>query len=133
MPRFTKQEEELENHFDKWLYFLKNLEDFESIPDILKEDVFIKGFEIARIANFDEKELSEYEESLKVYRDLKGVIDTSFEEGEKIGFDKGEKVGFDKGKDEKAREVARTMKKEGEPIEKISMYTGLPREEIEAL
>jgi len=33
---------------------------------------------------FDEKELAEYEESLKQYRDLKGVIDTSFEEGEKV-------------------------------------------------
>jgi len=41
---------------------------------------------------FDEKELAEYEESLKQYRDLKGVIDTSFEEGEKVGYEKGEKV-----------------------------------------
>jgi predicted transposase/invertase (TIGR01784 family) len=145
MPRFTKKEEELENHFDKWLYFLKHLEDFESIPDILKEEVFIKGFEIAEIANFDEKELAEYEESLKVYRDLKGVIDTSFKEGEKVGFDKGkregleegfeegEKLGFDKGQDKKAREMAKAMKNEGEPIEKISIYTGLSKEEIEKL
>ena len=145
MPRFTKQEDELENHFDKWLYFLKNLEDFESIPDILKEDVFIKGFEIAEIANFDEKELAEYEESLKVYRDLKGVIDTSFEEGEKVGFDKGkregleegkkegleegEKVGFDKGK----YELAKAMKIKGYPIEDISELTKIPGEEIEKL
>jgi len=141
MPRFTRKEEELENHFDKWLYFLKNLEDFESIPDILKEEVFIKGFEIAEIANFDEKELAEYEESLKVYRDLKGVIDTSFEEGEKVGLEKGEKVGYEKGKKEgieegeenKAREMAAAMKNEGEPIEKISTYTGLSKEEIEKL
>jgi predicted transposase/invertase (TIGR01784 family) len=129
MPRFTKKEDELENHFDKWLYFLKHLESFESIPAILKGDVFLKGFEIAEIANFDEKELAEYEESLKYYRDLKGVIDTSFEEGEKVGYDKGKKVGYDK----KARGIAETMKKEGEPIEKISRYTGLSKEEIEKL
>lgn len=81
------------------------------------------------IANFDEKELAEYEESLKHYRDLKGVIDTSFEEGEKMGYEKGEKVGYDK----KAREMAKTMKNEGEPIEKISRYTNLSKEEIEKL
>lgn len=133
MPRFTKKESELENHFDKWLYFLKNLESIESIPEILNEQVFLKGFEIAQIANFDEKELSEYEESLKVYRDLKGVIDTSFEEGEKIGYDKGEKVGYDKGKDEKAKQMAKVMKNEGEPLEKISNYTGLSQEEINKL
>jgi predicted transposase/invertase (TIGR01784 family) len=137
MPRFTKEEAQLENHFDKWLYFLKHLEDFESIPDILKEDVFMKGFEIAEIANFNEKELAEYEESLKAYRDLKGVIDTSFEEGEKVGLEKGEKVGLEKGEkigfDKGIREMAKTMKKEGEPIEKISRYTGLSKQEIEKL
>jgi predicted transposase/invertase (TIGR01784 family) len=125
MPRFTKEEGQLENHFDKWLYFLKHLESIESIPDILNEQVFLKGFEIARIANFDEKELTEYEESLKIYRDLKGVIDTSFEEGEKVGYDKG--------KDEKARQIAKVMKNEGETIEKIAGFTGLSREEIDKL
>jgi predicted transposase/invertase (TIGR01784 family) len=125
MPRFTKKEEELENHFDKWLYFLKHLENFESIPAILKEEVFLKGFEIAEIANFDEKELADYEESLKYYRDLKGVIDNSFEEGEKVGYDKG--------KDEKAREMAKAMKIKGYPLEEISELTKIPKEEIEKL
>jgi hypothetical protein len=64
---------------------------------------------------FDEKQLSEYEESLKHYRDLKAAMDTSFEDGE----------------EKKAKEIAAAMKKEGEPIEKISKYTGLPKEEIE--
>ena len=141
MPRFTKKEEELENHFDKWLYFLKHLEDIDAIPEILKEDVFLKGFEIARIANFDEKELSDYEASLKNYRDLKGVIDTAFEEGGKIGFeegfDKGEKVGLEKGEkigiDKMVRQIAVVMKKQGESLEKISNYTGLSTEDIEKL
>lgn len=125
MPRFTKTENELENHFDKWLYFLKHLETFESIPDILKEDVFIKGFEIAEISHFNKKELAEYEESLKHYRDLKGVIDTSFEEGEKLGYEKG--------KDEMAREMAKTMKTKGYSMEEISELTKLPKDEIEKL
>ncbi len=117
MPRFTKKEDELENHFDKWLYFLKHLEDFENIPGILKEEVFIKAFEIAEIANFDEKQLAEYEESLKLYRDLKGAMDTSFEDGE----------------DKKVKDIAKAMKKDGLPTEKISKYTELSEEEIEKL
>jgi len=125
MPRFTKEEHELGNHFDKWLYFLKHLEDFEKIPEILKDDVFIKAFETAEIANFDEKQLAEYEESLKLYRDFKGVIDTSFEEGEKVGIEKG--------KNERDKEIAKRMKEKGESIEKISEYTGLSKEEIEEL
>jgi len=117
MPRFKKEEHQLETHFDKWLYFLKNLETFENIPEILNEEVFLQGFEIAEIANFDERQMAEYEESLKVYRDLKGVIDTSFEEG----------------KTEGRIEIARDMKKSGEPMDKISKYTGLSVEEIDKL
>ena len=153
MPRFTRQEHELGDHFDKWLYFLKHLEDFENIPGILKEDVFIKAFEVAEIANFDERQMAEYEESLKHYRDLKGVIDTSFEEGEKLGIEKGKKLGIEKGEklgiekgkklgiekgkkegeENKAKEMAEKMKQKGEPTEKISEYTGLSKEEIEKL
>nr|VFK51567.1 MAG: PD-(D/E)XK nuclease family transposase [Candidatus Kentron sp. TC] len=43
MPLFTKQERELETHFDKWLYFLKNLENFGHIPAILDEPSVPKG------------------------------------------------------------------------------------------
>ncbi len=123
MPRFTRKEDELESHFDKWLYFLKHLEDFESIPEILKEEVFLKGFEIAAIANFNEKEMAEYERSLMLYRDLKGVVDTSFEEGEKVGVEKGKK--------ERDKEIAKKMKKDGLPIDMILKYTALTKEEIE--
>jgi predicted transposase/invertase (TIGR01784 family) len=133
MPRFTKTEQELQSHKEKWLYFLKNLEDFEDIPDILKEDVFIKGFEIAEIANFDARQLAEYEESLKVYRDLKGVVDTSFEEGLMIGEEKGLEKGREEGKKEEKIEIARMMKKKEYPLKEISALTGLSPEEIEKL
>lgn len=117
MPRFVKEENELETHFDKWLYFLKHLEDFENIPGILNEEVFVKAFEIAKIANFDKKELDQYENSLKYYRDLKGVIDTSFYDGRKS----------------REIEIARQSLKEGLSIELISKLTGLSKDEIEKL
>ena len=118
MPRFTKKEHELETHFDKWLYFLKHLEDFENIPGILNEKIFEKAFHVAEIANFTPQQLSQYEESLKTYRDLKGVVDTSYEEGKIEGLIEG-KI-----------KIALKMKKMGEPAEKISEYTGLSIEEI---
>ena len=133
MPRFNKREEELQSHQEKWLYFLKNLEDFEDIPDILKEDVFIKGFEIAEIANFDARQLAEYEESLKVYRDLKGVVDTSFEEGLIIGEEKGLEKGREEGKKEEKVEIARVMKTKKYTVKEISELTGFTPEEIEKL
>jgi hypothetical protein len=35
MPRFKKKFDELNTHFDKWLYFIKNLENFERIPQLI--------------------------------------------------------------------------------------------------
>jgi hypothetical protein len=101
MPRFTKTESELKTHFDKWLYFLKHLEDFNDIPDILNENIFIECFRKAEIANYNQKERDQYDASLKVYRDLKAVVDTSFHDGIKkgidIGIEKGIDIGIEKG------------------------------------
>ncbi|MBI3650785.1 MAG: PD-(D/E)XK nuclease family transposase [Acidobacteria bacterium] len=99
MPKFKKTAAELETHLDKWLYFIKNLEDFQSIPRVLQEDLFRRGFMRAEIANYNRKERSEYERSLKVYRDLKNVLDTAFDEGE----EKGEVQGRQKEKVERIK------------------------------
>ncbi|MCO6488922.1 MAG: PD-(D/E)XK nuclease family transposase [Phaeodactylibacter sp.] len=48
-------------------------------------ELFQKLFEAAEIARFDPEEKAKYEESLKYYRDLKNVVDTSFEEGKEEG------------------------------------------------
>ena len=89
LPKYNKKESELETHFDKWLYFLKNLESFDKIPDILKEDIFEEAFKVAEIANFTPEEISEYEESLKIYRDNINVIETAKEEGSEEGREEG--------------------------------------------
>jgi len=121
MPRFQKEEHQLENRFDKWLYFLKYLEDFDHIPAIFEEEVFLKGFEIARIANYNEKEMAEYENSLKYYRDLKGVVDNSYEEG------------LEEGKEVNQLAVIKNSLKEGLDIDLISRITGVPVEEIKRI
>jgi hypothetical protein len=85
--------------FDKWLYFLKNLENFNDIPSILNEEVFLDGFRKAEMANFNALERDTYDLSLKRYRDLKGVIDTSFNDEEQIGFERGQQIGQRKKED----------------------------------
>ena len=82
MPNFNnKKEEELESNFDKWMYVLRQLPNLEKRPKALQERVFQKLFDTAETARFTPDERAGYEESLKHYRDLKNVLDTSFEEG----------------------------------------------------
>ena len=56
---------------------------------------------------------------------LKSLITEATEEGEKIGEAKGEK--------QKAIKMAKKMLKTGESIEKIVIYTELPKKEIERI
>ena len=118
IPKFLKRENELETHFDEWLYVLKNLEHLTKKPLTINEKIFERVFRVAEIANYSEDEYVEYEESLKVYRDLKNSINTAFDEGELRGR-REEKLG-----------IAFEMLKDGMEIEKIVKFTKLPEKEV---
>jgi predicted transposase/invertase (TIGR01784 family) len=129
MDRFDKTLEQLETRHEKWMYFLKHLETFDPLPEILKEPVFEKSLKIAEIAGFDERERDRYEASLKTYRDMKNVIDTSYDDGIADGMIKG-KI---EGKSERNIEIAKTMKMKGFSHEDISEITGLSIDELKRL
>jgi predicted transposase/invertase (TIGR01784 family) len=90
MPAFNKTESELNGHFDKWAYFLKNLEKFEDIPQILNEPIFTQAFQTAKVANFTKKEREDYEKSRLSYIGIKQVTSTAEAEGVQKGEDKKE-------------------------------------------
>jgi len=83
MPNFTKTEDELETHLEKWFYLLKNLHKFDNIPAKLQEKIFKKAFKIAEIAKYTAEERQKYIDSLKHYLDLKNSVDTAKNEGKK--------------------------------------------------
>lgn len=74
-------------------------------------------------------EFSEYERSLKAYRDLKNSLDTAKEDGREEGI----VIGREQGRAEALVEMARTMKADGLAPQAIANYTGLSVEEIERL
>jgi predicted transposase/invertase (TIGR01784 family) len=125
MPLFNKQEHELKTRSDKWLYFLKNLENFDHIPAILNEPIFQKAFDILEEAHLTREQLEQYQKSLLTYWELKGVVDTARDEGKAEG--KAE------GKIEERLEIAQKLKREGLSLEMIGKVTGLSLKEIEQL
>ncbi len=117
MPNFKKTEDDLKTRLDKWLYFIKYLEDFQSIPTIFSDEVFTQAFEKAELAKYGQAELDSYENSLKIYRDLKGVIETAFDEGKLEG----------------KLEVVKSAKQMGLSTAEIMKLTGLSESEIDKL
>ena len=121
MPKFNKTEEQLVTMFDKWMFVLRNLSRLMERPAALQERIFTKLFEQAEIARFTPLDAREYEESVKVYRDLTNVVNTA------------ERKGREEGREEERRENARKMKLLGVSSDIIHSVTGLTSEEIKAL
>ena len=121
MPKFNKEEHELETMFDKWMFVLRNLGNLMERPIALQERVFNRLFEAAEIARFNRRELVEYEDSLKAFRDWYSVIKTTLNKGRA------------EGRAEEKAAIARQMKANNLPTEVIAKYTGLSPEEISKL
>ena len=143
---------ELKDLFEKWMYVLKNLPRLQRIPEKLQEKIFQKLFKTASLSQLTSAERDKYEDSLKIYRDSKNVVDTAEEEEEEgeakgrkegkqegvaIGLEQGLEQGLAKGLEQgqnKARnENALMMLKAGLPEEDISAYSGLSYAEIQEL
>ena len=129
---------------DQWIYFLKNSE----IKDEFNARGLAEAREKLKEINLPEEELSTYRRYLEQLRFEASVAQTirfDIEYAERKGEEKGKEEGREEGRAEgraegrtegekkKAVEMAKVMKKEGEPVEKISKYTALSKEEIEKL
>lgn len=91
------------------------------------------------------QERQDYEDSLKVYRDLKNVLDTAelrglqkgmekgMEKGMQKGMEKGMKKGRAEGLLEGKKTIARNLKAIGLSPEQIAKVSGMTEEEVDAL
>ena len=102
-------------------FMIKNLHKLNRIPEKLKEEIFIKFFQIAEISRLGESEYREYEASLNAYRDIKNSVDWA------------EEKGIEKGRKEGKEEIVLKMIETGMDNENINKLTGLPILEIEEL
>ena len=108
-----------------WLFVLRNLSSLLERPRALQNRVFDHLFETAEIAKFSRKELGEYWESLKNFRDWYSVMKTQL--------DKGREEGREEGRREAQLMNARKMKEDGMSIGLIAKYSGLFEYELKEL
>jgi predicted transposase/invertase (TIGR01784 family) len=95
LPKFTKTIDQLESHFDRWLFLLRHLADLTDRPESLQEGIFPDLFEAAEIANFSSTEQESYQNSLKYYRDMNNVVDTARQGGRQEGKQEGIQEGIE--------------------------------------
>jgi predicted transposase/invertase (TIGR01784 family) len=133
MPNFVKTQKQLKSRLDKWLFFIKNLEDLKRILTIFQDKIFTTAFEKAELANLRVADLNAYEMNLKVYRDYKNTVDYAYDEGRTEGHLQGEMKGIQKGMQKGILKTAKELKRLGVSPEIISKSTGLSKAAIRKL
>ena len=152
-PYFLKELAECKTLYEKLIYALKNMNNWNRMPDALKEQVFKHLDQLAAVANLSEENRIAYDKAVDRYQ-VSQIVEEDVrreatEEGLKKGMEKGIKEGIKKGKKEGIKEGmekgikegikknqienAIEMKNDGMPFSNIAKYTGLSIKDIEQL
>lgn len=121
LPKFQKPLSALKTQFDKWIYLFRHLPDLNDLPPLLQSNIFEQLFSVAEIATLSRDEQESYQRSLKYYRDLTNVIDSSRQAGVEEGIAQG------------ILQVARKMQEAGMDVQQIIQLTGLSPTDLETL
>ena len=133
IAKFDKTVDQLSTTFEKWLYVLKNLSRLDNQPQSLRDKVFDRLFTQAEIAKFNPRELREYEDSRKAYRDLKNCLDTAMREGIEKGRTEGRAEGIAEGRAEGIAIAVKAMYSNGMNVDTIAATMNMSTENVKEI
>ena len=113
MPRFTKEANECENDFERWLYLIKNMKMLKRMPFKAQRAVWDKLLEVADVASLNKDEKALYDRALKNYRDYHSIMETAQMDGHKAGWKEGHEAGLKEGRKAGHKEGREEGHKEG--------------------
>ena len=120
-PYFNKELAECETLYEKLMYALKNMNDWNRMPDALKEQVFKYLDQLAAVANLSEENRIAYDKAVDRYR-VSRIVEEDIR-----------REATEEGREEERLSNALKMKAKGLDYETISDITGLSIQEIEKL
>ncbi len=147
LPKFDKKLNELKSVLDKWIYFIKNANDLEMIPEEYEKiDEFKDAFFIASRTNWNKKEIEVYDYmALKRFDEINALNtatrkakEEGLREGREEGLEEGRKEGRKEGREEGREEgikegkilIAKNAISQGLDDDTIVLITGLSKDEI---
>ncbi len=133
LPFFKKKQHQLKTQFDKWCFFLKNLENLDAIPNILNEPIFMKAFSVATVANMSANEYILYQISKSKKYDMELIADEAEERGIAIGMEKGMEKGMERGMEKVQADHVLSLYMKNFPAVEISNLLNMPFERVVAI
>ncbi|MEM7531437.1 MAG: PD-(D/E)XK nuclease family transposase [Chloroflexota bacterium] len=136
---------EVKDALDEWIYFFKHSEILDEFKSAHIEAARDK-LRVMKMTPDEKKAYERFWSSRAIYRDeiesakndgrAEGLEEgraEGLEEGRAEGLEEGRAEGLEEGQLKNQQEVARQMLMHGEPLDKISLYSGLSEDEIHSL
>lgn len=134
LPKFNKELKDIKTLMEKWVYFLKNAENLEVIPENI-EDIGLKSaYEEANIQTWTQAELDAYDYAFMREEDERARMDKALQKGFEQGREQGIEQGIEQGR-EQGIELAKAalvieMFNDGLSVERIAKITKLEQNNI---
>lgn len=125
LPKFNKTAQELTTIVDQWVFFIKNAENLEVIPDNIKDEGLRFAYQDADKHNWTKEELEAYDYVLMREQDDRGRLTLATKRATEKATEKATKTTL--------QVVAKKMLRLGFSLTDIVESTGLTIEEIHAL
>lgn len=121
LPKFNKKESELASIIDQWVYFIKNAENLDVIPESVKDEGLKNAYEDANKHNWTKAELDAYDYVLMREQDDRGRWSLAT------------RLALGKNTEDVSKSIALNFLKSGIPPEIVAQNTGLSIDEVMAL
>lgn len=82
LPKFNKELKDLETLTEKWVYFIKNAESLEVIPNNINDEGLKSAYEEANIQTWTQEELDAYDYAFMREEDERARLDKAEQKGE---------------------------------------------------
>jgi predicted transposase/invertase (TIGR01784 family) len=117
LPKFNKNETELTSIVDQWVYFIKNAENLNVIPENVQDEGLKSAYEDADKHNWTKAELDAYDYNWMRQQDERGVISKAVKNAVR----------------DNSTDIAKNLLALGFPVDDIAKGTGLTIEEVKKL
>ena len=126
LPKFRKEEKDLETDADYWLYSLKHAKELTCQPAEIRGEIFDKLFETLEINQLTREQMETYDKSILQYRDVRSAVELAQERY----YEKGRVIGIEEGIKKGVEITAIKFLQEGMPLDLVSRVTGLTPDQI---
>ncbi len=132
LPKFNKKENELNSIIEQWVYFIKNAENINVIPEITRDKGLKLAYEDADKHNWTKLELEAYDYVFMREQDERGkwalLTKRALEKGKRELEEEHKKM-----QQEMQEKIAKNLLKLGISLEDVASSTGLTIENIKKL